>query len=155
MIAIEPFASTGKGYIKELGKSEVFMMVAAPRNAKGLDREVLKAFESWRGLPIARRYFTHLDSEAVEHAIGKLAKQGSLMRFPPLVEDEGVMVAQANVTVVPGQVSEVQLAPLWREGGRAVTFESQSDKGLAAWISTTSGPWVCFVAFCAPCARGT
>ncbi len=96
VIAIEPFASTGKGYIKERGKSEVFMMVAPPRSAKGLDRDVLKAFESWRGLPIARRYFNHLDTDAVEAALGKLAKQGSLMRFPPLVEDEGVMVSQTE-----------------------------------------------------------
>ena len=96
VIAIEPFASTGRGYIKERGKSEVFMMVAPPRSAKGLDREVLKAIEGWRGLPIARRYFNHLDPKAVEEALGKLAKQGSLMRFPPLVEDEGVMVAQTE-----------------------------------------------------------
>jgi methionyl aminopeptidase len=96
VIAIEPFASTGRGYIKERGKSEVFMMVAPPRSAKGLDRDVLKAIEGWRGLPIARRYFNHLDPMAVEEALGKLAKQGSLMRFPPLVEDEGVMVAQTE-----------------------------------------------------------
>lgn len=96
VIAIEPFASTGKGYIKELGKSEVFMMVAPPRSAKGLDRDVLKAIESWRGLPIARRYFNHLDTDAVENAISKLSKQGSLMRFPPLVEDPDVMVSQTE-----------------------------------------------------------
>ncbi len=96
VIAIEPFASTGKGYITERGKSEVFMMTGPPRKAKGIDREVLKAFESWRGLPIARRYFEHLDSDAVELALSKLAKQGSLMRFPPLVADEGVMVAQTE-----------------------------------------------------------
>ncbi|MCB9914034.1 MAG: type II methionyl aminopeptidase [Planctomycetes bacterium] len=96
VIAIEPFASTGRGYIKERGKSEVFMMVAPPKSAKGLDRDVLKAIEGWRGLPIARRYFTHLDEELVETALSKLAKQGSLMRFPPLVEDEGVMVAQTE-----------------------------------------------------------
>lgn len=51
----------------------------------------------------------------------------------------GTMVAQTTVTIVPGQTSEVQLVPLWREGGRAVTFESESDQGLAIWISTTSG----------------
>jgi len=92
--AIEPFASTGRGYIREAGKAEVFMMVRPPQKAKGLDRDVLKAIEAWRGLPIARRYFRHLDREAVEEAFSKLARQGSLVRYPPLVEDEGVMVAQ-------------------------------------------------------------
>jgi methionyl aminopeptidase len=94
VFAIEPFASTGRGYIREAGKAEVFMMVRPPMKAKGLDREVLRAIESWRGLPIARRYFSHLDRDAVEDTITKLARQGSLVRYPPLVEDEGVMVAQ-------------------------------------------------------------
>jgi len=102
IFAIEPFASTGKGFIRELGKAEVFMMVRPPRKAKGLDREVLRAIESWRGLPIARRYFSHLERDAVEDTISKLARQGSLMRYPPLVEDEGVMVAQTEHTMYLG-----------------------------------------------------
>jgi methionyl aminopeptidase len=102
MIAIEPFASTGRGYIHEAGRSEVFMLVRPPRKAKGLDREILKAIESWRGLPIARRYFSDHDPEALEDVISKLAKQGSLMRYPPLVEEEGVMVAQTEHSIFIG-----------------------------------------------------
>lgn len=102
VFAIEPFASTGKGYIRERGKAEVFMMVRPPRKAKGLDKEVLKEIESWRGLPIARRYFTHLDEGAVEDTLSKLARQGSLMRYPPLVEDEGVMVTQTEHSLYLG-----------------------------------------------------
>ncbi len=94
VFAIEPFACNGKGMIREAGKAEVFMMVRPPMRAKGLDREVLKAIESWRGLPIARRYFGELDRTAVEDTLQKLARQGSLVRYPPLVEEDGVMVAQ-------------------------------------------------------------
>ena len=94
VFAIEPFACTGKGMIREAGKAEVFMLVRPPLRAKGLDREVLKAIESWRGLPIARRYFNDLDRNAVEDTLQKLARQGSLVRYPPLVEEDGVMVAQ-------------------------------------------------------------
>ncbi len=94
VFAIEPFASTGRGYIREAGKAEVFMMVRPPTKAKACDRTVLEAIVAWRGLPIARRYFNHLDRDAVEDTITKLARQGSLVRYPPLVEDEGVMVAQ-------------------------------------------------------------
>ena len=100
--AIEPFASTGRGYIKERGKAEVFMMVRPPSKAKGLDREVLKAIEGWRGLPIARRYFTDFDPEVVDDTISKLARQGALMRYPPLVEDEGVMVTQTEHSMYIG-----------------------------------------------------
>jgi len=94
IFAIEPFACTGRGYIREAGKAEVFMMVRPPAKAKSLDRDVLKAIEGWRGLPIARRYFRDLDRDAVEDTLTKLARQGSLIRYPPLVEEEGVMVAQ-------------------------------------------------------------
>jgi len=102
VVAIEPFACTGRGYIAEKGKAEVFMMVRPPRKAKGLDRGVLKAIEGWRGLPIARRYFTEFDSEVVDDTINKLAKQGSLMRYPPLVESDGVMVTQTEHTLYVG-----------------------------------------------------
>jgi methionyl aminopeptidase len=99
VFAIEPFACTGRGYIRERGKAEVFMMVRPPRKARGLDRDVLKAIEAWRGLPVARRYFRHLDSAAVEETLSRLVKQGSLMRYPPLVEEDGVMVAQTEHSI--------------------------------------------------------
>jgi methionyl aminopeptidase len=102
VFAIEPFACTGRGYIREEGKAEVFMMVRPPRKAKGMDRDVLRAIDSWRGLPIARRYFSHLDPAAVEDTLSKLARQGSLMRYPPLVEEEGVMVAQTEHSLYLG-----------------------------------------------------
>ena len=102
VFAIEPFACNGRGYITERGKAEVFMMVRPPRKARGLDKEVMRAIESWRGLPIARRYFTEFDAEVVDDTISKLARQGSLMRYPPLVEDEGVMVAQTEHTLYLG-----------------------------------------------------
>lgn len=102
IVAIEPFACTGRGYIREKGRAEVFMMVKPPRKAKGLDKDVLKAIQAWRGLPIARRYFKEFDSALVDDTISKLAKQGSLMRYPPLVEDAGVMVAQTEHTMYVG-----------------------------------------------------
>ena len=77
-------------------------MVRPPRKAKGLDRSVLKELESWRGLPVARRYFNDFETEAVEDTFQKLARQGSLMRYPPLVEEEGVMVAQTEHTMYLG-----------------------------------------------------
>ncbi len=102
VFAIEPFACNGRGYISEKGKAEVFMMVRPPVKAKGLDREVLRDIEYWRGLPIARRYFKHRDPALVEDTLTKLARQGSLVRYPPLVEEEGVMVAQTEHSLYLG-----------------------------------------------------
>jgi len=103
VIAIEPFACTGRGMIREAGRAEIFMMVAPPRKAKGIDKNVLRAIQAWRGLPIARRYFADLDPAELENAISKLSKQGSLMRYPPLVEKEGVMVAQTEHSMYVGK----------------------------------------------------
>jgi len=102
MIAIEPFASTGEGCIREQGRSEVFMVVRPPRTAKGLDREILKALDRWRGLPVARRYFTQFDPQDVENVLSKLTRQGSMMRFPPLVEDVGTMSSQTEHSIFIG-----------------------------------------------------
>ncbi len=102
VFAIEPFACTGEGYIRERGKAEVFMLVRPPLKAKGLDRDVLTEIQAWRGLPIARRYFNHLDREKVEDTFGKLVRQGVLMRYPPLVEADGVMVAQTEHSIYLG-----------------------------------------------------
>ena len=54
------------------------------------------------GLPIARRYFTDLDEGALEDTLGRLARQGSIMRYPPLVEEEGVMVSQTEHSMFLG-----------------------------------------------------
>jgi methionyl aminopeptidase len=102
VFAIEPFACTGRGLITERGKAEVFMMVRPPRKAKGLDKRIMRAIESWRGLPIARRYFNEFDAEDLEDTLGKLARQGSLVRYPPLVEQDGVMVTQTEHTLYLG-----------------------------------------------------
>lgn len=102
VFAIEPFASTGKGYITERGRAEVFMMVRPPMRAKGLDKDMLRDIEAWRGLPIARRYFRHREPELVDDTLNKLARQGSLMRYPPLVEADGVMVAQTEHSIYLG-----------------------------------------------------
>jgi methionyl aminopeptidase len=102
VVAIEPFASTGKGFIHEAGKAEVFMLVRPPRNTKGVDKDVLKAIMAWRGLPIARRYFTEFERAVVDDTLTKLARQGSLVRYPPLVEQPGTMVAQTEHTLYLG-----------------------------------------------------
>jgi methionyl aminopeptidase len=102
VFAIEPFACTGRGFIREAGKAEVFMLVRPPAKAKGLDRDVLRAIEAWRGLPIARRYFREFDRDALEDTLTKLARQGSLVRYPPLVEEDGVMVAQYEHSIYLG-----------------------------------------------------
>ncbi|MBL8900747.1 MAG: type II methionyl aminopeptidase [Planctomycetes bacterium] len=99
VIAIEPFATDGRGYIQEEGPSEVWMQARArrpPRITKGVDPAVAAAIAKWNGLPIARRYFREFDPRVVDATIRRLEKNGDLNGYPPLVEKKGAMVAQTE-----------------------------------------------------------
>lgn len=99
--AIEPFATDGLGHVEERGRAEVFMMnTKKPKLTKDVDAGVLAAIEAWNGLPIARRYFREFDAQKVENTLFGLVKQGCLVKYPPLCEDPGTMVAQFEHTLL-------------------------------------------------------
>jgi methionyl aminopeptidase len=89
IFAIEPFATSGRGYIEDDGKPEVFRMERSPKPSNKIDADSLEAIESWRGLPIARRYFSDLPKKPFERTLKELIKQGVLREYPPLVEITG------------------------------------------------------------------
>lgn len=89
IFAIEPFATSGEGYVKDQGKPEVFMLEGKPRPSNKIDSGSLDAIESWRGLPIARRYFNDLPRKPFERTLKELIKQKVAREYPPLVEITG------------------------------------------------------------------
>ena len=99
--AIEPFATDGVGHVEERGRPEVFMTTSKKvKSAKGIDPEILTAIEKWNGLPIARRYFRDFDPAKLEETLLGMSKQGALVRYPPLCEAPGTMVAQFEHTLL-------------------------------------------------------
>ena len=92
IFAIEPFATSGRGFIKDEGKPEVFMLERSPKPSKKINAESFEAIESWRGLPIARRYFADLPKKPFERTMKELIKQGVMREYPPLVEITGAHV---------------------------------------------------------------
>lgn len=101
-VAIEPFATDGKGMIREQGRPEVFRLARRPAKLKGIDAEVLAAIEEVHGLPFARRYLRQFSKERVEESFLGLARAGVLDRYPPLVEAAGTKVAQWEHTLYIG-----------------------------------------------------
>jgi methionyl aminopeptidase len=89
IFAIEPFATSGSGYIKDDGKPEVFMLERPPTPSNKIDAETLEAIQTWRGLPIARRYFNDLPKKPFERTLKELIKQGVAREYPPLIEVAG------------------------------------------------------------------
>ncbi|MBC8369200.1 MAG: type II methionyl aminopeptidase [Planctomycetes bacterium] len=101
VIAIEPFATDGKGTVHEQGKSEIFMLTKEPRKFKGIDERVWNVIDKMNGLPFARRYFEGIDSEAIESSLLRLQRIGCVMSFPPLVDpDASVRVSQCEHTLI-------------------------------------------------------
>jgi methionyl aminopeptidase len=92
IFAIEPFATSGKGYIKDKGKPEVFMLYRSPKSSNKIDADSLAAIEAWRGLPIARRYFNDLPKKPFERTLKELINQGAMREYEPLVEITGAHV---------------------------------------------------------------
>ncbi len=101
VIAIEPFATDGKGTVHESGRAEIFMMQKEPRKMKGIDPEVWQVIEGMHGLPFARRTFEGLTADKVEATLGRLKRTQCLMDFPPLVDpDPAVRIAQTEHTLI-------------------------------------------------------
>jgi methionyl aminopeptidase len=102
VVAIEPFATSGRGVVAERGKAEVFRLDPGRDPGRTGDPDVVHAIRELKGLPFARRQLAALPREAVETTLQALARNGALTMYPPLVESTGRPVAQAEHTVYVG-----------------------------------------------------
>lgn len=112
VIAIEPFATDGSGRSGPRGVSEVFRLLPEAKDRLpqfGIDPEFGEALLSWRGLPIARRYFRRFGDDVVSAAFRRLEQAKLLHSYPPLVVASGRPVAQAEHSVYLGPEGVVQL----------------------------------------------
>jgi methionyl aminopeptidase len=102
-VACEPFACDGRGSIEEAGRAEVFMLLRSPR-AKELKKfppDIADAIAATENLPFARRSLLRIlgTEKKVEQAMDLLKKSRLIADYPPLVEKEGVRVAQTEHTI--------------------------------------------------------
>lgn len=100
-IAIEPFATDGKGYIAEVGKPEVFQQSRPLKIKDKLPEEIRQFLDAYHRLPFARRdlhrFFTPKESEKV---LAFLRKKRLLHEYPPLAEKLGVRISQHEHTLM-------------------------------------------------------
>ena len=98
VVAIEPFATDGRGKVKEGSDEEIFALEregsVRDRNA----RQVLDQItEEFRTLPFAARW---LDSPRAKMALRRLKQQDIVHGYPVLKEAEGTFVSQKEHTVI-------------------------------------------------------
>ena len=103
VIAIEPFASTGKGAVGEVANVEIFSFI----EKKGLRnihaREMLMEAEDYGGLPFAQRWLmekTGFDDFKANIALRELLKAGCFHAYPGLREAKGAFVSQAEKSLI-------------------------------------------------------
>jgi methionyl aminopeptidase len=99
VVAVEPFATDGRGYIDEVGKSEVFQLARPLKKKDKMEGPIQAFLEATHRLPFARRdlhrHFSVADSEEV---LKILRKRRLIHEYPPLAEKEGVRISQHEHT---------------------------------------------------------
>lgn len=112
VIAIEPFATDAHGKTGPRGEAEVFRLLPGAKEELqrlGVGAEFAQSLLSWRGLPIARRYFREFGNETVLETFRKLERANVLHSYPPLVALSGRPVAQAEHSLYLGPEGVIQL----------------------------------------------
>lgn len=98
VLAIEPFATEGLGFVVEEGRPEVFRLLSGTEDGS-VDPGVLAGMVARQGLPFSRRDLRALPRDRVEKAISTLIARGQLAGYAPLAEAGGRLVAQAEHTL--------------------------------------------------------
>jgi methionyl aminopeptidase len=108
VVAIEPFATDGKGNVKESDTCDIYGfgddVVVRSSDARAILQEIKNKYTHE---PFAVRWLSNiLDSRfRLYAAIAELAKAGALVRYPMLVEAGKGLVSQAEVEVLVGKDS--------------------------------------------------
>ncbi|MFB6142582.1 MAG: type II methionyl aminopeptidase [Halorientalis sp.] len=98
VVAIEPFATDGRGKVSEGATEEIYSLERERSVRDRSARQVLEQVtERYRTLPFAARW---IDVPRAEMAIRRLKQQDVLHGYPVLKEEDGRLVSQAEHTVI-------------------------------------------------------
>lgn len=102
VIACEPFASDGRGYIEEVGEAEVFQQSRPLKQKDKLPANVEEALHGFKRLPFARRDLLRFFEEPAEaeSTLQLLRKKRLLTEYPPLAEKKGTRISQHEHTIM-------------------------------------------------------
>lgn len=108
IIAIEPFATTGVGFIYEKGVATVFSQIKNSGARGPYAKEILRILQPLNGLPFTTRWLTRkLGLAKVRMGMNELIRMEIVHQYPPLVERSNGICSQAEHTVYVGDKAEV------------------------------------------------
>ncbi|WP_418282787.1 type II methionyl aminopeptidase [Halorubrum sp. DTA98] len=96
-IAIEPFATDGRGKVGEGTTEEIFELQRAKSVRDRRARKVLEEIEAFDDLPFAARW---LEGDGVGMALRRLKQSNVIKGYPVLKEDDDALVSQAEHTML-------------------------------------------------------
>jgi len=97
VFAIEPFATTGSGHVREKSKIEIYSQLSAKPVRIPAGRTILEKIQDRRGLPFSRRW---LGERKLDLALPALIRSGNLHGYPVLADVPGSLVSQHEHTVI-------------------------------------------------------
>jgi len=106
-IAIEPFASTGEGFVINGKKSEIYSLKKLKNIRNKYARDILKFInEEYKTLPFSKRYLLKkFNKFQVAIGLSNLLREDILHEYSVLIEkDPNTMVAQTEHTIIVGNV---------------------------------------------------
>ncbi len=98
VVAVEPFATDGRGKVGEGNKEEIYGLEQERSVRNRSARQVLEqVVEEYQTLPFAARW---LDSPRAKMALRRLKQADAVHGYPVLKEDDGQLVSQAEHTLI-------------------------------------------------------
>ncbi|MFC1710903.1 type II methionyl aminopeptidase [Nanoarchaeota archaeon] len=101
LYAIEPFATTGGGRVKDGPPSNIYMLVNEKSVRSPIAREVLAyVMEEYLTLPFASRWLVKKFGTKALLGLRQLEENGNIHSFGQLIESTGAKVSQAENTIL-------------------------------------------------------
>ncbi|MDD1666879.1 MAG: type II methionyl aminopeptidase [Methanomicrobiales archaeon] len=97
VFAIEPFASTGTGYVSDGPRVQIYQQTGDRPARLPEARRILDQVRERHGLPFARRWLT---GDKLDLTLASLVRSGHLHAYPVLRDVPGSLVSQAEHTVI-------------------------------------------------------
>jgi len=102
-IAIEPFASTGEGYVNESPQVEIFSLNVGKNVRNPHARKLMLIAKEFQKLPFAERWLrekSKMDEFQISVGLKELMKADVFKTYPGLKEKSGVMVSQVEKSLL-------------------------------------------------------
>ena len=100
VIAIEPFATDGIGFVKETEPTLIYMFVEKKPVRNEYARKIINFSEKLNGLPFAEKWIPFDSLFKTRMGLRELKERKIIHEYPPLKEEKNFMVSQYEHTII-------------------------------------------------------